>query len=67
MRTEDIDRIRRVAEWMYLEGEVEAAGLSHVQTLCHRAGLAESDGCPAHRDDLIVAALDILFDRVDLL
>ena len=61
MRTEDIDKIMRVAQWFYAQGEVDGMSLVRVQHLCVKAVTADREGCACRRDNLIIAALDVLF------
>ena len=61
MRTEEIYRIRRTAGKMFDAGDVDAVRLFRAQTLCSQASIADFENEHAHRDRLIVAALDVLF------
>ena len=61
MRSEIIDKITRVCQRMFDEGEVDRSAYDRVDLLCENADAADHAGCACRCDALIIAALDVLF------
>ena len=61
MRTQEIDRLRRLARRLYDDGELDRTTLCRVQTLCTNADSADLQCEACHRDNLIDAVIEILW------